>query len=109
MEDSGDINISLNKLFVFQAIAIVAILALPSLVFTGSYIITDAPAPEEGVEMPPENYEKLSDGLFFIVIDGGRRDMMKDPSLMPTLNSMTANNGTYIDVFTNPLTIIVNI
>ncbi len=104
MEDSGDISISLSKLFVFQAIAIVAILALPSLVFTGSYIITDAPAPEEGVEMPPENYEKLSDGLFFIVIDGGRRDMMKDPSLMPTLNSMTANNGTYIDVFTNPLT-----
>jgi len=95
---------SLSKVLIFQIIAAVAILALPSLIYTGSYIIADAPAPKEGVEMPPENHEKLSEGLLFIVLDGGRRDMMKDPNLMPTLNSMTSNNGTYIDVFTNPLT-----
>ena len=94
----------LSKVLIFQIIAAVAILALPSLVYTGSYIIADAPAPKEGVEMPPENREKLSEGLFFIVLDGGRRDMMSDPTLMPTLNSMTKNNGTYMDVFTNPLT-----
>ncbi len=95
---------SLSKVLIFQIIAAVAILALPSLIYTGSYIIADAPAPKEGVEMPPENHEKLSEGLLFIVLDGGRRDMMNDPALMPTLNSMTENNGTYIDVFTNPLT-----
>ncbi|RJU82081.1 MAG: hypothetical protein DWB99_04985 [Candidatus Poseidoniales archaeon] len=94
----------LSKGLIFQIIAAIAILALPSLIHTGSYIIADAPAPKEGVEMPPEGLEKLSEGLFFIVIDGGRRDMMKDPNLMPTLNSRTSNNGTYIDVFTNPLT-----
>ena len=104
MEDEGQLSGSLSKVFVFQVIAVIAILALPSLMYTGSYIIADAPAPKEGVEMPPENHEKLTEGLFFIVIDGGRRDMMKDPNLMPTLNSMTTNNGTYIDVFTNPLT-----
>jgi hypothetical protein len=94
----------LSKRLIFQIIAAVTILALPSLVYTGTYIIADAPAPKEGVEMPPDGHEKLSEGLLFIVLDGGRRDMMKDPSLMPTLNSMTTNNGTYIDVFTNPLT-----
>lgn len=94
----------LSKGLILQIIAAVAILSLPSLIHTGSYIIADAPAPKEGVEMPPEGHEKLSEGLFFIVLDGGRRDMMKDPNLMPTLNSMTSNNGTYIDVFTNPLT-----
>ena len=104
MEDKEVINISLSKVLIFQIIAVIAILALPSLTYTGSYIIADAPAPKEGVEMPPENHEKLSEGLLFIVIDGGRRDMMKDPNLMPTLNSMTTNKGTYIDVFTNPLT-----
>lgn len=94
----------LSKVLIFQIIAAVAILSLPSLIHTGSYIIADAPAPKKGVEMAPENREKLSEGLFFIVLDGGRRDMMSDPNLMPTLNSMTKNNGTYMDVFTNPLT-----
>ena len=104
MEDEGQLSTSLTKVFIFQVIAVIAILSLPSLIYSGSYIIADAPAPKEGVEMPPENHQKLTEGLFFIVIDGGRRDMMKDPNLMPTLNSMTTNNGTYIDVFTNPLT-----
>ena len=104
MEGEGQLSTSLTKVFIFQVIAVIAILSLPSLIYSGAYIIADAPAPKEGVEMPPENHEKLTEGLFFIVIDGGRRDMMKDPNLMPTLNSMTTNNGTYIDVFTNPLT-----
>jgi predicted AlkP superfamily pyrophosphatase or phosphodiesterase len=95
---------TLSKKLIFQVIAIVAILALPSLLYSGSYIIADAPAPKEGVEMPPENQEQLSEGLLFIVLDGGRRDMMKNPELMPNLNSITANNGTYLSVYTNPLT-----
>lgn len=95
---------TLSKKLIFQVIAIVAILALPSLLYSGSYIIADAPAPKEGVEMPPENREQLSEGLLFIVLDGGRRDMMKNPELMPNLNSITANSGTYISVYTNPLT-----
>ena len=60
MEDEGQLSTSLTKVFIFQVIAVIAILSLPSLIYSGSYIIADAPAPKEGVEMPPENHEKLS-------------------------------------------------
>ena len=89
--------------FLFFAILMVAVLALPSFLYTGSYIIADAPAPKDGLEMPPSPDEKLSDGLLFIVLDGGRQSLMDSQELMPTLHA-NKRNGTYIDVITNPLT-----
>ena len=59
----------------------VAVLSLPSMIYTGSYIISDAPAPETGVELPPEGNERLSEGLLFIVLDGGVKHLMDDKEL----------------------------
>ena len=42
-----------SRKFLFFAILMVAVLALPSFLYTGSYIIADAPAPKDGLEMPP--------------------------------------------------------
>ena len=55
-----------NAKFVLTAVLMVAVLSLPSMIYTGSYIISDAPAPETGVELPPEGNERLSEGLLFI-------------------------------------------
>ena len=52
-----------NAKFVLTAVLMVAVLSLPSMIYTGSYIISDAPAPETGVELPPEGNERLSEGL----------------------------------------------
>ncbi len=92
-----------NAKFVLTAVLMVAVLSLPSMIYTGSYIISDAPAPETGVELPPEGNERLSEGLLFIVLDGGVKHLMDDAKLMPTLHSKK-RSGTYIDVLTNPLT-----
>ena len=79
----------------------VCVLALPSLIYTGAYIISDAPAPKDGVEEPPPPEHKLSDGL--LLLDGGRQSLMDSQELM--LICMLRNEmGTYIDVLTNPLT-----
>ena len=59
-----------SRKFLFFAILMVAVLALPSFLYTGAYIISDAPAPKNGLEMPPSPDEKLSEGLLFIVLDG---------------------------------------
>ncbi len=67
--------------YILAAVIMVAVLALPSLIYTGSYIISDAPAPKEGVELAPNPDEKLSEGLLFVVLDGGRKDMMQDRGL----------------------------
>ena len=85
------------------AVLLVAVLALPSLVYTGNYIISDAPAPKEGVEQPPRPDEPLSDGLLFIVLDGGKKSMINDLNYMPNLNEKK-RTGTYFDILTNPLT-----
>jgi len=92
-----------SRKFLFAAVMMVAVLALPSFVYTGSYIISDAPAPKNGVEQAPHPNETLSDGLLFIVLDGGRQSLMDSQELMPNLHSKK-RNGTYIDVLTNPLT-----
>ena len=92
-----------SRKFLFFAILMVAVLALPSFLYTGAYIISDAPAPKNGLEMPPSPDEKLSEGLLFIVLDGGRQSLMDSQELMPTLHAKK-RNGTYIDVLTNPLT-----
>ena len=42
-----------SRKFLFFAILMVAVLALPSFLYTGAYIISDAPAPKDGLEMPP--------------------------------------------------------
>ena len=92
-----------TRKFLFFAVLMVTVLALPSFVYTGSYIIADAPAPKDGIEMPPSSDEKLSEGLLFIVLDGGRQSLMDSQELMPTLHAKK-RTGTYIDVLTNPLT-----
>ena len=102
--DKADWAILGKPKFILAAVLMVAILALPSFIYTGAYIIADAPAPEEGVELPPNPDETLSEGLLFIVLDGGVRDLMLDKDLMPTLHSQVFPNGTYLDVLTNPLT-----
>ena len=97
-------KLAINKMLIFQVIGIIALLSIPSLLYTGSYIISEAPAPKEGMEQAPSSEERLSEGLLFIVLDGGRKDMMRDSNFMPNLNSMVDENGTFIDVLTGPLT-----
>ena len=101
--EKSDWSIIGNRKFLFTAILMVIVLSLPSFVYTGSYIISDAPAPKEGLELPPSPDETLSDGLLFIVLDGGRQSLMDSQELMPNLHAKK-RNGTYIDVLTNPLT-----
>ena len=96
-------NWAINKRLTLQIIGLVAILSIPSFLYTGSYIISDAPAPKEGLEQPPYPDDKLSEGLLFIVLDGGRKDMMSDSEFMPFLNE-NVSDGAYINVRTNPLT-----
>ncbi|MGY8701322.1 MAG: hypothetical protein ACKVHH_01280, partial [Candidatus Poseidoniales archaeon] len=62
-------NWAINKRLTLQIIGLVAILSIPSFLYTGSYIISDAPAPKEGLEQPPYPDDKLSEGLLFIVLD----------------------------------------
>ena len=52
------------------AFALVALFCLPSLVYTGSYIVSDAPIPMEGVEPSPYPNEPLTEGFLFVVLDG---------------------------------------
>ena len=85
------------------AFALVALFCLPSLIYTGSYIVSDAPIPMEGVEPSPYPNEPLTEGFLFIVLDGGRIDLMSDPDLMPNLNRRV-QDGAYLEVRTNPLT-----
>ena len=85
------------------AFAFVALFCLPSLIYTGSYIVSDAPIPMEGVEPSPYPNEPLTEGFLFVVLDGGRIDLMSDPDLMPNLNRRV-QDGAYLEVRTNPLT-----
>ena len=39
-----------NRKFLFIALLMVCVLALPSFLYTGAYIISDAPAPKDGAE-----------------------------------------------------------
>ena len=85
------------------AFTLVALFCLPSLIYTGSYIVSDAPIPMEGVEPSPYPNEPLTEGFLFVVLDGGRIDLMSDPDLMPNLNRRV-QDGAYLEVRTNPLT-----
>lgn len=85
------------------AFVMVALFCLPSLIYTGSYIVSDTPVPLEGAEPSPFPDEPLTEGFLFVVLDGGRKDMMSDPSLMPNLNRRV-QDGAYLEVRTNPLT-----
>ena len=92
----------LNRLCIV-AFAMVAIFCLPSLIYTGSYIISDTPVPMEGVEPSPYPDDPLTEGFLFVVLDGGRKDMMSDSEYMPNLNRRV-QDGAYLEVRTNPLT-----
>ena len=85
------------------AFVMVALFCLPSLIYTGSYIVSDTPVPMEGAEPSPYPDEPLTEGFLFVVLDGGRKDMMSDSNLMPNLNRRVAD-GAYLEVRTNPLT-----
>ena len=86
-----------------KAIIGLLLIALPSFFITGSYLASDAVIPMEGYEENPFPDEPLTDGLLFVVIDGGRQDMMSNPEYMPNLNSRV-EDGVYMEVRTNPLT-----
>ncbi len=87
------------------SIGLVLVLCLPSLVYTGSYIVSDTPVPLDETAYEPSPYpdEPLTEGFLFLVFDGGRKDMMSDPELMPNLNRRV-QDGAYLEVRTNPLT-----
>ena len=55
------------------AFVMVALFCLPSLIYTGSYIVSDTPVPMEGVEPSPYPDEPLTEGFLFVVLDGGAR------------------------------------
>ena len=57
----------------------------------------------EGVEPSPYPNEPLTEGFLFVVLDGGRIDLMSNPDLMPNLNRRV-QDGAYLEVRTNPLT-----
>ena len=80
------------------AFVMVALFCLPSLIYTGSYIVSDTPVPMEGVEPSPYPDEPLTEGFLFVVLDGGRKDMMSDPNFMPNLNRRVAD-GAYLEKF----------
>ena len=86
-----------------QAIFVFILIALPSFLVTGNYIISDSPAPLEGMEENPYPSQQLSDGFLFVVIDGGGRNMMGDPELMPKLNARV-QDGAYMEIESNPMT-----
>ena len=96
------LNLITNKHF-RQALLVFIIIALPSLLLTGDYIISDSPVPEDGMEENPYPNEQMSEGMLFIVIDGGRKDMMSNPDFMPKLNERV-KLGAYLEVETNPIT-----
>ena len=85
------------------SLGLVLVLCLPSLLYTGSYIVSDTTVPMEGVEPSPYPDEPLTEGFLFLIFDGGRKDMMSDPELMPNLNRRV-QDGAYLEVRTNPLT-----
>ena len=85
-----------------QVIFVFILIALPSLLVTGNYIISDSPAPLEGMEENPYPSQPLSDGFLFVVIDGGGRNMMGDPEFMPKLNARV-EEGAYLEIETNPI------
>ena len=87
------------------SIGLVLVLCLPSLLYTGSYIVSDTPVPLDKTAYEPSPYpdEPLTEGFLFLIFDGGRKDMMSDPELMPNLNRRV-QDGAYLEVRTNPLT-----
>ena len=92
----------MNKRF-RQAILAFVIIAIPSFLVTGSYIISDSPVPMEGMEDNPYPEQKMSEGMLFVVIDGGGRDMMANPDYMPKLNSRV-QDGAFLEIESNPMT-----
>ena len=85
------------------AIGLVFVLCLPSLLYTGTYIVSDTPVPMEGAEPSPYPDEPLTEGYLFLIFDGGRKDMMSDPEIMPNLNKKV-EEGAYLHILANPLT-----
>ena len=102
MGNNAEIEMLENAKF-RQAIIAVAIIAIPSLLVTGSYIVSDAPVPTSGMEQNPYPDQAMSEGMLFVVLDGGRKDMMSDPKLMPNLNQRV-QEGAYMEILTNPMT-----
>ena len=91
-----------NKRF-RQAILAFVLIAIPSFAITGSYIVSDSPTPIDGVEENPYPSRQFSEGFLFVVIDGGGRNMMANPDLMPKLNERV-EDGAYIELVSSPMT-----
>ena len=91
-----------NKRF-RQAILVFVLIAIPSFAITGSYIVSDSPTPIDGVEENPYPSRRFSEGFLFVVIDGGGRNMMGNPDLMPKLNERV-EDGAYLELVSSPMT-----
>ena len=91
-----------NKRF-RQAILVFVLIAIPSFAITGSYIVSDSPTPIDGVEENPYPSRQFSEGFLFVVIDGGGRNMMANPDLMPKLNERV-EDGAYLELVSSPMT-----
>ena len=88
-----------------KAVLAILIISLPAFLITGNYIVSDSPNPtdETAVEENPFPDEPLTEGLLFVVLDGGRRGEMSNPEYMPNLNRRVAN-GAYMEMLSNPIT-----
>ena len=91
-----------NKRF-RQAILVFVLIAIPSFAITGNYIASDSPTPIGGVEENPYPSRQFSEGFLFVVIDGGGRNRMANPDLMPKLNERV-EEGAYLELVSSPMT-----
>ena len=101
----GEENISwLNNKY-HKAVLAIVIISLPSFLITGDYIVSDSPNPTDEMAVEPNPFpdEPLSEGLLFVVLDGGRREEMRNPEYMPNLNRRVAD-GAYMEMLSNPIT-----
>jgi len=88
-----------------KAVLAIVIISLPSFLITGDYIVSDSPNPTDEMAVEPNPFpdEPLSEGLLFVVLDGGRRAEMSNPEYMPNLNRRVAD-GAYMEMLSNPIT-----
>ena len=99
MEPKSDLQGNVRKYWV----AIVLVLILVPLTYTGPHVLLDAPRPE-GVIQPPPELSASSDGFLLIILDGMGENILLDEELMPSLNSRRSESAT-MQLRTGPLTL----
>lgn len=99
MEPKSDLQGNVRKYWV----AIVLVLILVPLTYTGPHVLLDAPRPEGNIQPPPE-LSASSDGFLLIILDGMGENILLDEELMPLLNSRRSESAT-MQLRTGPLTL----